>query len=245
MRNLKLTIAYDGSRYRGWQRLADTSNTIQGKLEATLSRLLGEPIEIIGSGRTDAGTHAMGQVANFHCRNAMSCQRILSDLRRYLPEDIGILSCEETGPRFHARYNARAKTYLYRVWNSELPCVFQRAQVYRYEEALDLDRMRQAASYFLGTHDFRAFSSIKNSKKSTVRTIDRLDITRDGQEVHFRFRGDGFLYHMVRILVGTLLEAGSGRLDPQQIPAIFESQNRVEAGYTVPPHGLFLMEVAY
>lgn len=245
MRNLKLTIAYDGARYRGWQRLPGGGNTIQGKLEETLSRLLDEPVEVIGSGRTDAGVHAAGQTANFHCKSTMSCQDILSKLRTYLPDDIGILSCEEASPRFHARYNARTKTYLYRIWNSPVPCVFERGHIYRFEAPLDLNRMRQAAVQFLGTHDFRAFCANKNFKKSTIRTIYVLDIDQTGPELRFRFQGDGFLHHMVRILTGTLLEVGTGRLAPKDIPTIFESQKRAAAGYTVPPHGLFLMEVEY
>lgn len=245
MRNLKLILTYDGTRYRGWQRLADSDNTIQGKLERTLSRLLEEPIELIGSGRTDAGTHALGQVANFHCNSPMSCQEILSKLRMYLPDDIGIRSCEEASPRFHARYNAKSKTYLYRIWNSDAPCVFQRGQVYRFEASLDLERMREAASLFLGTHDFRAFCSNKNSKKSTLRTLYSLEITRQDNEIHFVLNGDGFLYNMVRILVGTLLEVGMGKTEVGEIPAMLESRSRAAAGYTVPAHGLYLVEVAY
>ena len=136
MRNIRLDICYDGTRYRGWQRLPGKDDTIQGKIETTLSRILGEEIEISGSGRTDAGVHAQGQVANFHCENAMPCSEILRQLRQYLPEDIGILSCKECAPRFHARLNAVEKTYCYRIWNSEEPCVFQR----RYTLMLNLLR---------------------------------------------------------------------------------------------------------
>lgn len=247
MRNLKLIIAYDGTRYRGWQRLSASDNTIQGKLENTLSRILGETIELIGSGRTDAGVHALGQVANFHCESNLPCERILEELHRYLPSDIGIISCTEAAPRFHARYNARRKTYLYRVWNSELPCVFIRNQVYRMEHPVNLDSMNKAASYFLGTHDFRSFCSNKKYKKSTIRTVDSITISRQGQEIQFRFTADGFLYNMVRILVGTLLEVGmeDHALTPEDIPAIFEGENRALAGYTVPAQGLTLVEVEY
>ena len=167
MRNLRLDICYDGTKYKGWQRLPNGGVTIQGKLEQTLSRLLDEPIEIIGSGRTDAGTHAVGQVANFHCSSTMSCEQILSGLREYLPEDIGIYSCKEVSERFHARLNAKTKTYRYRIWNSAAPCVFDRKFVYIDTRDFDLDVMRRSALKFIGTHDFSAFCGNKNMKKST------------------------------------------------------------------------------
>jgi len=247
LRNLKLLLTYDGSRYRGWQRLKGTDNTIQGKLETALTRILDEPVELIASGRTDAGVHALGQVANFHCQSSMDCREILSELRRYLPGDIGVLSCEEASARFHARYNARRKTYLYRVWNSSAPCVFIRGQVYRLETPLNIDAMKEAAAHFLGTHDFRAFCTGKGSGKSTVRTIDALTVTRQGQEVQIRIRADGFLYNMVRIITGTLLEVGMADhpLTAGDIPGILETQTRSYAGYTVPAQGLTLVEVEY
>jgi len=150
MRNLRLDICYDGTRYRGWQRLPGKDDTIQGKLETTLSRILGEPIEISGSGRTDAGVHAKGQVANFHCESTMSAAEILEQLRRYLPEDIGIYSCKDVSPRFHARLNAKEKTYLYRIWHSEKPCVFDRRYVTVMREKLDLEAMQAAAAACVG-----------------------------------------------------------------------------------------------
>lgn len=245
MRNLKLILTYDGTRYRGWQRLSGEENTIQGKLETTLSRILGEPVEVSGSGRTDAGAHALGQVASFHCQNPMPCPALLEALRSYLPEDIGVLSCEEAAPRFHARLNATGKTYLYRVWNSPEPCVFDRRYVYRMEEPLDLSAMERAASMLLGTHDFLSFCSNKHFKKPSLRTISSLTIRRQGPEVRFTVTGDGFLYNMVRILVGTLLEVGTGRRSPEEIPQILAARNRAAAGYTVPAAGLFLTEVTY
>lgn len=245
MRNLKLTLAYDGTRYRGWQRLPGEDNTIQGKLETALSRILDEPVEISGSGRTDAGAHALGQVASFHCENPMACGDLLAQLRRYLPGDIGVLSCEEAAPRFHARLNATGKTYLYRVWNSGAPCVFQRKYVYLMDTPLNLPAMERAASYLMGAHDFHSFCSNKHLKKSSVRTIYSLDIRREGPEVRFYVRGDGFLYNMVRILVGTLLEVGAGRRRPEEMEAILNARSREAAGETAPPSGLFLMEVTY
>jgi tRNA pseudouridine38-40 synthase len=244
MRNLRLDICYDGTRYRGWQRLQGQENTIQGKLEQTLSRILGEDIEISGSGRTDAGAHALHQIANFHCESTMPCEQILSELRRYLPEDIGIYSCQEASERFHARLNCKDKTYRYRVWNSDKPAVFDRRFVYCMPEKLDLKAMQKAAAHFVGEHDFSAFCANKKMKKSTVRRIDLVEINAVGEELVFTFTGNGFLYNMVRIMVGTLLEVGMGQRDPDSIPELFGAK-REEAGHLVSAQGLCLMEVTY
>ena len=244
MRNLRLDICYDGTRYRGWQRLSGVDNTIQGRLETALSRILGEDIELSGSGRTDAGAHAAGQVANFHCKSEMPCDEILSQLRRYLPEDIGIYSCKEASERFHARLNAKTKTYCYRIWNSDQPCVFDRRYIYALPDRLDVDKMCRAAESFLGEHDFSAFCANKKMKKSTVRRIDRLEIQRAGGEIRFMVTGNGFLYNMMRILVGTLVEVGRGERTLESIPALFGAR-REAAGYLVPAQGLCLMEVTY
>ena len=244
MRNIRLRICYDGTRYKGWQRLPGVENTLQGKLEQTLSRILGEAIEISGSGRTDAGAHALGQVANFHCESQMPCDQILSELRRYLPEDIGIESCQEASERFHARLNCITKTYQYRIWNSTKPCVFQRRFVYMMPDALDVELMRQASEIFIGEHDFSAFCANKKMKKSTVRRIDRIAVERDGEEVTLTFTADGFLYNMVRILVGTLLEVGLHKRDVDSLSDLFGAK-REEAGHLVPAQGLCLMEVNY
>lgn len=244
MRNIKLLICYDGTRYKGWQRLPGVENTIQGKIEQTLSRILGEEIEISGSGRTDAGAHAVGQVANFHCKSSLPCMEILSQLRRYLPEDIGIESCEETSERFHARLNCKCKTYRYRIWNSEKPCVFERRFVYVLPQRLDVETMQEAAKHFLGEHDFSAFCANKKMKKSTVRRVDAIAITRQGEELVLEFTGNGFLYNMVRIMVGTLIEVGLGKRELESIKALFGGK-REEAGYLVPANGLSLQEVSY
>lgn len=243
-RNLRLEVCYDGTRYKGWQRLPGVENTIQGKIEQTLSRILGEEIEISGSGRTDAGAHAAGQVANFHCNNSMPCDEILSQLRRYLPEDIGIKSCQEASPRFHARLNCASKTYRYRIWNSENPCVFERRYVYVLADALDVEKMRWAAKFMLGEHDFSAFCANKKIKKSTVRRLDDVQISRQGEELVFTFTGNGFLYNMVRIMVGTLIEVGRGERTVERIPGLFGGK-REQAGYLVPAQGLCLTEVIY
>jgi tRNA pseudouridine38-40 synthase len=244
MRNLRLDICYDGTRYRGWQRLPGKDDTIQGKLETALSRILGESIEISGSGRTDAGVHARGQVANFHCESAMPAKEILENLRRYLPEDIGIYSCRDVSERFHARLNAKEKTYCYRIWNSEMPCVFDRRFVAVMPESLDLCAMEQAVRHLLGQHDFAAFCGNAKMKKSTVRYIRDLTVARQGNEVRITVTGNGFLHNMVRILVGTLVEVGRGERDPESIPQLFGGK-RTEAGFLAPPQGLCLMEVYY
>ena len=244
MRNLRLDICYDGTKYKGWQRLSTNDNTIQSKLEKTLSRILNEPIEVIGSGRTDAGTHARMQVVNFHCQSQMPCEEILSDLRRYLPEDIGIYSCRNVSERFHARLNAKTKTYVYRLWNSENPCVFDRKYVYIDPVPLDVDKMRKGAQYFLGTHDFSAFCANKNMKKSTVRHIHSFEISEYGGEIRFTVTGNGFLHHMVRIMVGTLIEVGRSQRKIENMEELF-GQERAKAGMLVPASGLCLMEVTY
>ena len=244
MRNLRLEICSDGTRYRGWQRLPGKDDTIQGKLETTLSRILGENIEISGSGRTDAGVHARGQVANFHCESTDGCAEILQQLRRYLPEDIGIYSCKEVSPRFHARLNAKEKTYQYRIWNSEKPCVFERRFVTVVTDPLDVEKMRQAAGHFLGEHDFSAFCTNAKMKKSTVRFIRSLTVDRVGEEIRITVTGNGFLQNMVRIMVGTLLEVGRGERDADSIPALFGGK-RSDAGFLAPAQGLCLQEVEY
>ena len=244
MRNIRLDLCYDGTRYKGWQRLPGADATIQGKLETALSRILGEPIEVSGSGRTDAGVHAKGQVANFHCESTLPTEEILLSLRRYLPEDIGIYSCRDVSPRFHARLNAREKTYCYRIWVSREPCVFQRRFVTVMEEPLDTAAMAQAAELLLGEHDFSAFCGNAKMKKSTVRLLRSIQIQREGPELRLYFTGNGFLHNMVRILVGTLVEVGRGQRDPESVSALFGGK-RSEAGFLAPPQGLCLEEVFY
>ena len=244
MRNLRLDICYDGTRYKGWQRLADNGNTLQGKLETALSRILGEDVEVAGSGRTDAGVHAKQQVVNFHCNSAMPCEEILLQLRRYLPEDMGVYSCREVSQRFHARLNAKEKTYCYRIWNSEAPCVFERRFVTVISDELDLSAMRQAAALLEGTHDFSAFCGNPRFKKSTERYIRSIQISKEGDMLTLSFTGNGFLHNMVRILTGTLIETGRGIRDPESIEKLFGGM-RADAGFLAPPQGLCLQEVVY
>ena len=244
MRNIRLDICYDGTRYNGWQRQTSHDNTIQGKLETALSRILGESIEISASGRTDTGVHARGQVANFHTASDMDCADLLDQLRKYLPEDIGIYSCREVSPRFHARLNALEKSYEYRLWNSAAPCVFDRRYVAVMEDALNVEAMEAAAQKFLGTHDFSAFCANKKMKKSTVRTIKSFTVKRVGEEIRFTVTGNGFLHNMVRILVGTLVEVGRGERSVDSIRSLFGAK-REQAGFLAPGKGLCLMEVRY
>ena len=244
MRNIRLDICYDGTRYRGWQRLSNTDNTIQRKLEQTLSKILGEEIEVSASGRTDAGTHAKMQIVNFHCNSTMECQEILRQLRRYLPEDIGVYSCRNVSERFHARLNAKEKTYCYRIWNSDAPCVFDRRYVYQDSRQLDVDKMQEAAKLFLGKHDFSAFCVGAKTKKSTERYISAFSVESVGNEIRFTVTGNGFLHHMVRIMVGTLLEIGRGERELESIPNLFGGI-RANAGELIPACGLCLMEVSY
>ena len=245
MRNIRLDLCYDGTRYRGWQRQPGVENTIQGKLETALSRILGEPIEVYGSGRTDAGVHALHQVASFRCESTMPAEQMLAALRHYLPDDIGVLGLKQAGDRFHARYNALRKTYRYRIWNSPEPCVFERRYVTVEEEPLDVAAMEKAAACFLGQHDFSSFVNHKSRDKSGVRHIFFLDVTKHGNYIDLTVCGSGFMRNMVRILAGTLMEVGMGKRDPDSIPQLFEEGVRAQAGFLAPAQGLSLLEVEY
>ena len=248
MANFCLILEYDGTRYNGWQRQGNTPDTIQEKLENILEHLYGEPVEIHGSGRTDAGVHALHQVANYRVPRIISrysCQQIQDYFNDYLPQDIRVLAVEQMPERFHARLNATAKLYEYRIDCGKVSNIFQRKYLYRIEEPLNLQKMQEAAAHLTGTHDFRSFCANRHMKKSTVRTI--YDITFEEKDglLYIRYLGDGFLYNMVRILTGTLLEIGLGDLLPSQIPAILEGLDRSLAGPTAPPQGLFLKDVFY
>lgn len=245
MCNFRITIQYEGTRYQGWQKQKSTDNTLQGKFETLLTRLAEEPVEITASGRTDAGVHAWGQVANFHMNTGLTAQELMDKINQYLPEDVAVIDCREAEERFHSRLNAKGKCYQYRVLNSAVPHVFDRRYVYQMPESLDLDAMRKAAGLLVGTHDFKSFTSAKKSKKSTVRTVFSIEIERVEDEIRFLFRGDGFLFHMVRILVGTLLEVGKSNLLPSDMERILAACDRQEAGPLVPASGLALMEVYY
>ena len=244
MPNYKLTLNYDGSRYKGWQRQGNTDNTIQAKMETLLSRLLEQEVELAASGRTDAGVHARMQVCSFRAETNMPTVIMLTKLREHAPEDIGILSIEQAAPRFHARLNCIRKSYVYQIWNSDEPNVFQRKYMYAYPEKLDIGAMQQAAEQLIGEHDFSAFCT-KRMKKSAVRRLEKVSIHKEGDIIKIMSTGNGFLYNMVRIIVGTLLEVGTGRRTIDSVGEALRSMDRQNAGFTAPPQGLFLWDVEY
>lgn len=243
-KNYRLLIAYDGTRYRGWQRQPGRS-TIQGKIEAVLCALCGKETEVIGAGRTDAGVHARAMTASVFLETALSPEEIRDYCNRYLPEDIAVLEVREASPRFHARYNALGKTYCYTCYEGAVKPIFDRKYCVRLEEVPDLEKMRQAARLLTGEHDFQNFCSNPRMKKSTVRRLDRIDIIREGEYLRFFFHGAGFLQNMVRILVGTLLEVGAGRMSADQVRRALAPGERKKAGPTAPARGLCLMGVDY
>lgn len=244
-KNYKLTIQYDGTRYKGWQSQKSTDVTIQGKLNHVFSQLEGKAVELQGSGRTDAGVHAMGQVANVHLSVDKTIPEILQYVNHYLPEDIGVVAMEEADDRFHARLQAAEKTYIYRIFNSSTPNVFERKWMYTITEPLDITAMKEAAAYLEGTHDFGAFCTNRQKKKSTVRTIYKIEIQKKQEEVAISITGNGFLHNMVRIIAGTLVEAGIGKRSPKEMLEILKGQKRENAGVTMPAKGLILWEVKY
>ena len=243
-KNYKLTLAYDGTRLFGWEHQPDR-DTVQGKLETVLQRLQGHPVDIIGAGRTDAGVHARAMVASVRLDVPQSPEEIRDYMNRYLPDSIAVREVKEAGDRFHARYNALGKTYRYTVFVGEVKPIFDRKYVTLLPYVPDVERMRQAAAYLTGEHDFAAFCGNPRMKKSTVRTVDTIDIQRRKDRITFTFHGNGFLQNMVRILVGTLLEVGRGFWEPEQVQTILESRDRKQAGPTAPPEGLCLMKVDY
>ena len=244
MKNYKLLIEYDGSRYYGWQRQPE-HETIQGKLENVLSLMCQKDVEVIGAGRTDAGVHAKGMVANANMDTEFSEEEIRAYLNRYLPDDIAVREVRTASPRFHARYNAVGKTYSYTCYDGEIKSVFDRKYITRLEEKPDIAKMRQAAGILTGEHDFRNFCVNPRMKKSTVRCVDKIEIVREDDYVIFTFHGTGFLQNMVRIMVGTLLEVGCGRMTCGQVIDVLEAKDRQKAGPTAPAQGLCLMSVDY
>lgn len=244
MKNYKITVSYDGSRYNGWQRQGNTKNTIQEKFENVLSKMCGRETEIFASGRTDAGVHAESQTANFKCSTDKNCIEIKDYLNHYLPEDILVKSVEEADERFHSRLNAVSKTYEYTIAVTK-PDVFIRKYVFVTDKTPDVIKMRQAAELLLGKHDFKGFSSVGKTKKSTVRTINFIEIIQKEEIIKIRINGNGFLYNMVRIIAGTLLEIGTGELNKEVINEIFIETSRERAGATLPACGLKLIEVFY
>lgn len=247
MHNYKLILSYDGSKYLGWQKQSTQPlKTIQGKLENILSILFDSPIQVIGSGRTDAGVHARMQVANFHAPHFIECTEILEYCKRYLPQDIAILKLSIASERFHSRYNALGKTYTYSIDTNMFADPFKARYSYHVGQKLNISAMQEASMHLLGTHDFKSFTSLKSKKKSTIKTIHSINFSEctDGQ-VLITYKGNGFLQHMVRILSGTLIEVGLGERSVDSIQELLASCKRSESGATAPSHGLCLMEVHY
>lgn len=271
--NYKLTIAYDGTRYSGWAAQKNTDVTIQGKIEEVLSRMCGDKVEVIAAGRTDAGVHAKGMVANVHINKTaqisenviaglneagknlgksgnvigkiVTAQNIQDYLNRYLPEDISVLEVRECSERFHSRYNATGKTYCYTCYIGDAKPVFDRKYVYYLENSVDIEAMKQAAGLLIGTHDYMSFCGNPKMKKSTVRTVDSIKIIRKGDYLRFIYHGDGFLQNMVRIMTGTLLEVGFGERSPESIASVLEAKDRSKAGFMAHAKGLCLESVDY
>lgn len=249
MKNIRLTIQYDGTRYKGWQRQReknDNITTIQGKIENVLTKMLGEEIELIGCSRTDAGVHVENYIANFFTKSEYSFEEMKKYLLDYLPEDIVIKNIKLAGDRFHSRYNVKSKTYVYRIDNKDYMDVFNKRFSYYLKDKLDVVSMKKASNYLIGTHNFKSFTNLKaNTKKSTIRTINFINIIENNGIIEIEINGDGFLLNMVRIIVGTLIEVGNKKINPEDIKDILEKENREFAGDKVPAKGLILKEIFY
>lgn len=243
--NFKAVIQYEGTRYDGWQKQENTEKTIQGKLECLLFKLTGEKIQVHGSGRTDAGVHAYGQVANFLLDTDLPAEELKAYMNNYLPGDIRVAALRPAPERFHSRLNVKRKTYVYRMAQPGYQNVFLRNYVTFLDEPVALEPMREAAAYFLGEHDFQSFCSKKKSKKSTVRRIEEITIEEKDGLVTIRYTGNGFLYHMARLLTGTLVEAGQGLRNPKEMPLVLAEKDRQASGRLMPPQGLMLERVEY
>lgn len=242
--NYKITICYDGSRYYGWEHQPD-KETIQGKLEAVLSRMCDETVDVIGAGRTDAGVHAKAMVANAVMETDLEPDAIRDYMNRYLPDDIAVKDVRIAAEQFHARYKAVGKTYRYTCYDAPVKTVFDRKYVYHLDKSPDIEKMKQAAVLLTGRNDYKSFCGNPKMKKSTVRVVDSIEIAKKSGYIYFTFHGTGFLQHMVRIMTGTLLEVGYGNIEPEAVKGIIDGMNRQLAGPTAPPQGLCLMKVDY
>lgn len=246
MRNVKLTIEYDGTGYQGWQ-VQGNAPTIQKTLEEAIPKIVQHPVSVIGSGRTDSGVHALGQVGNFATSSEIPAPNLAHAINAHLPRDIAVVRAEDAAKDFHARYGAKEKTYRYTIFSRDTPSPLLHDRAYHLRAELDLDEMKNAARHLIGRHDFGAFQSKASEKEDTssVRTITRADLTTAGPLVEFHISADGFLYNMVRAIVGTLVEVGIGKMNAAEFKRIIDSKNRSLAGPTAPPQGLCLMEVRY
>lgn len=245
MRNIMLIIEYDGKNYSGWQEQPN-KDSVQGTIQEAIKSITGEEVELIGSGRTDAGVHALGQVANFHTNTNIPIDKIAYAINSKIPNNIVINNAIEVSERFHSRYNSKLKTYRYIINNNEFPSALNRYREFHIPNKLDIINMKKALKYFEGSHDFKGFkSSGGNMKKTTVRTITEATLKKDDGRIIIELTGDGFLYNMVRIICGTIVDVGLGRINADEIPNIIETKNRKMAGKTLPPHGLYLVKVEY
>lgn len=244
MTNIKLTIEYDGTNYVGWQRQSN-GDSIQGEIEKAINKVTGEKVNLIGSGRTDKGVHAKGQVANFITKSTIPADRFKFVLNNNLPRDIAIVDSIKVAEEFHSRYDALGKKYKYLIYASPITRPLYRNFVYHVTHPLDYEEMDKAINFFKGTHDFTSFMMSNNNTKTTIRTINQFSLDRNGYLIIFSMVGDGFLYNMVRIIVGTLVDIGRGKLKSSSIPYIISSKNRKLAGHTAPPQGLYLEKVYY
>ena len=244
MRNIKITIEYDGTSYGGWQKQKN-NRTIQQCIEEAIKLLTGEDVELIGSSRTDAGVHAKGMVANFITNSQIPADKFREAINTKLPDDIGIIKSEEVDRNFHSRYDSKGKTYCYTLVNRYEKVCIGRNYVYQVRDELNYNLMKEAAKYFLGKHDFKAFKTNGSSVKTSVRTINGLELELKGDVIKIFVSADGFLYNMVRIIVGTLIEVGKGKIKPEDIESIIKNGDRSKAGPCVPPNGLVLEKVFY
>jgi len=245
MKNFKITIEYDGSSYCGWQR-QNNDPTIQESIETALTKMTGQKISVIGSGRTDGGVHAYGQVANFQCDTKLTTSDFLGGLNSLTPEDVVIAKCETVADEFHARFSVTSKIYHYRILNRSNPAAIMRQYAWHIRKTLDLDDMRTAISHLVGSYDFKAFEGAGSPRSHTVRNVMNANLTKvdDGYLV-FEIEADGFLRYMVRNIVGTLVEVGLGKISPADVKHILDSKDRSRAAATAPAHGLFLKRVNY
>lgn len=244
MRNIKLTIEYDGKDFNGWQKQPNKLN-IQGEIERAISSITGEKIELIGSGRTDAGVHAFGQIANFKTNSNIPIEKMSLAINSKLKKSIVVKEAVEVDERFHSRYNAKKKTYIYVINNSKCGTAIYRNLSYCFPIELNIDEMKKAAKYFEGEHDFSGFKASGTSNKNSIRTIYNAEVTKKEENIIIKLTGNGFLYNMVRIISGTLLEVGIGKIKAEDIPEIINSKDRKKAGKTLPANGLFLVNVEY
>jgi tRNA pseudouridine38-40 synthase len=245
MRNIKLLIEYDGTNYRGWQ-VQPEDLTVQGMLEEKLGLITGEPVHLIGSGRTDSGVHALAQVASFKTKSQLDIHSIQRALNSLLPPDIVIQRAEEVEEDFHARKQSKSKVYEYRILNRNLRSAFHHKYAWHLPQKLDLEEMREATRMLIGEHDFSSFRSVGSPTRTAIRRVIRAE-WKKGQDgfIRFEVEANGFLKQMVRALVGTLVEVGKGKIDPEKFRKILDSRDRKKAGATAPAHGLFLKEVRY